>query len=262
MFAKDSKSAMAGRLLIRKFVSEKMGIAWDKILLKRSENGKPFVANPDTDTRRWTFNVSHEGDFAVLAADPELEVGADVMNTNRHRGTSSVQEFFKLMTRQFTDHEWNTIKAMESEWKQLHSFYRHWALKESYIKAIGTGLRFNLQRIDFHLCPLQMLEGEVYASTTMYLDGRREDSWKFEESLLDQQHHVAVALGRRSGDSAVITTESGASASVPLRFTVLSFRELVSGAQPLSEEDPEYWESFERKQEAPRGQKRSTFPSP
>lgn len=36
-----------------------------------------------------------------------------------------------------------------------------------------------------------------------------------------------------------------------LGFTVLSFSELIEEATPLSDEDPAYWESFRKKQEAP-----------
>ncbi|XP_063061558.1 L-aminoadipate-semialdehyde dehydrogenase-phosphopantetheinyl transferase isoform X2 [Engraulis encrasicolus] len=235
VFAKDAKSAMAGRLLIRKLVSEKMGIVWDQIRLERTARGKPIVANPtaaaaDAGHQRWSFNVSHQGDYAVLAAAPGQQVGTDVMKTARP-GSSSIPEFFRLMTRQFTEHEWSTIRTPCSEWDQLHMFYRHWALKESFIKAIGTGLGFDLQRIEFHISPLLIQEGRVYSETRMHLDGEEDQDWTFEEPKPPVQP-----------------------ASAPPRFTLLSFSELVSGALPLTEEDPAYWESFQKKQEAPKRQ--------
>lgn len=76
-------SCQAGRLLIRKLVSDKMGILWDQILLERTAKGKPVVANPIAEHQRWSFNVSHQGDYAVLAADMNLQVGVDVMKTTR-----------------------------------------------------------------------------------------------------------------------------------------------------------------------------------
>ncbi|KAL0175157.1 hypothetical protein M9458_031125, partial [Cirrhinus mrigala] len=53
------------------------------------------------------------------------------------------------------------------------------ALKESFIKAIGTGLGFDLQRVEFQISPNQMREGQVYRQTRMYLDNEEED-WTFE----------------------------------------------------------------------------------
>nr|XP_023700869.1 L-aminoadipate-semialdehyde dehydrogenase-phosphopantetheinyl transferase-like [Paramormyrops kingsleyae] len=71
------------------------------------------------------------------------------------------------------------------------------ALKESFIKAVGVGVGFNLQRVEFHISPVRMQEGQVYRHTRMCLDSEEEDpDWVFEESLLDQDHHVAVGLGK------------------------------------------------------------------
>lgn len=249
VFAKDAKSAMAGRLLIRKLVCEKMGYAWDGFRLERTARGKPYLPRPSPSSgpahshTHWNFNVSHQGDYAVLAAEPGRQVGVDVMKTSRP-GSSSTQEFFRIMNRQFTDLEWTNIRKAGSDWDQLDTFYRHWALKESFIKAIGTGLGFDLQRVEFHISPNQMGEGQVYRQTRMYLDNEEEE-WTFEESLLDKDHHAAVALGKQD----ICTSKEDE--APPLLFTLLSFNDLVSRATPLSEEDPAYWESFHRKKDAP-----------
>ena len=54
------------------------------------------------------------------------------------------------------------------------------ALKESFIKAIGTGLGFNLQRVEFHLSPDPITVGRVHHLTRMHLDGEEEEGWVFE----------------------------------------------------------------------------------
>ncbi|XP_016107940.1 L-aminoadipate-semialdehyde dehydrogenase-phosphopantetheinyl transferase-like [Sinocyclocheilus grahami] len=81
-----------------------MGFAWDGFRLERT---------------------AHHGDNAVLAAEPGRQVGIDVMKTSRP-GSSSVQEFFCIMNRQFTDLEWTNIQKAGSDWDQLDMFYRHW----------------------------------------------------------------------------------------------------------------------------------------
>ncbi|KAB5550081.1 hypothetical protein PHYPO_G00049610 [Pangasianodon hypophthalmus] len=250
MFSRDAKAAMAGRLLIRKLVCVKMGLPWDGFRLDRTTRGKPYLAHPSSGTSSapWSFNISHQGDFAVLAAERGRQVGVDVMKTTRP-GSSSVQEFFRVMKRQFTDFEWRTITSAQADWDQLHLFHRHWALKESFIKAIGSGLGFNLQRVEFHISPNQMQEGRVFCQTKMHLDEEEEEDWTFEECLLDVHHHVAVALGKPNGS---IPSDAGnPEEATSLGFTVLSFNELMAEATPLSDEDPAYWESFRRKQEAP-----------
>ncbi|XP_074536510.1 L-aminoadipate-semialdehyde dehydrogenase-phosphopantetheinyl transferase [Halichoeres trimaculatus] len=254
VFAKDAKSAMVGRLLLRRFVCERMGIPWSEIRLERSPRGKPYLAAPlkvgsdlGAEPVAWSFNLSHQGDYAVLAAEKGMQVGVDIMKTSMP-GSSSVPEFFRIMTRQFTAYEWSVIQSAGSEHQQLAMFYRHWALKESFIKAIGIGLGFNLQRVEFHLSAEPLTQGRVQCLTKMYLDDEEEVDWIFEESMLGADHHVAVALGPAD--------KPGLSPSPPpaTTFTLLSFSDLITSASPLTEEDPAYWDSFEMKAEAPQRQ--------
>ncbi|XP_064297351.1 L-aminoadipate-semialdehyde dehydrogenase-phosphopantetheinyl transferase isoform X4 [Phalacrocorax carbo] len=170
VFARDAKAALAGRLLIRKLVAEKLCIPWNEIHLQRTSKGKPFLANNVFSIySSYNFNVSHQGDYAVLAAEPELQVGIDIMKTNLP-GSSSIPNFFHIMKRQFTETEWGVIKSMGNEWMQLDMFHRHW---------------------------LEI--GKVYKETKMLLDGDKEEEWMFEETRLDDHHHVAVALGKQEG---------------------------------------------------------------
>ncbi|CAL8350760.1 unnamed protein product [Lota lota] len=263
MFARDAKSAMAGRLLLRKFVCERIAVPWSEIQLARSPRGKPYLATTThtpplgREARRWSFNISHQGEYAVLAAEQGLQVGVDVMKTTMP-GSSSVSDFFRIMTRQFTEYEWSVIQSSGSERQQLAAFYRHWALKESFIKAIGTGLGFNLQRAEFHLSPQPVTEDQVQRRTMMHLDEEEEDTWMFEESLLDADHHVAVALGLHRPPLA--GQPRCPSPPPPTAFTHLTFSDLIAQATPLNEEDPAYWDSFQSKGEAPERQSRRTPP--
>ncbi|XP_027490231.1 L-aminoadipate-semialdehyde dehydrogenase-phosphopantetheinyl transferase isoform X5 [Corapipo altera] len=126
VFARDAKAALAGRLLMRKLIAEKMCIPWNEVHLQRTSKGKPFLANTIVSINsNYNFNISHQGDYAVLAAEPELQVGIDIMKTNLP-GSSSVPNFFHIMKRQFTETEWDVIKSMSNEWMQLDMFYRHW----------------------------------------------------------------------------------------------------------------------------------------
>ncbi|KAM8768758.1 L-aminoadipate-semialdehyde dehydrogenase-phosphopantetheinyl transferase isoform 2-T2 [Acanthopagrus schlegelii] len=241
-------------LLLRKFVCEKMEVPWSEIRLDRSPRGKPYLAAPlkvgldsEPEQPAWSFNVSHQGDYAVLAADQGRQVGVDIMKTTVP-GSSSVPEFFRIMTRQFTAYEWSVIQSAGSEDQQLTAFYRHWALKESFIKAIGTGLGFNLQRVEFHLSSGPLAQGRALRQTKMHLDEEEEEDWVFEESLLDGDHHVAVALGPqdKAGSEAL---------PPPSTFTLLSFSDLIASASPLTEEDSDYWDSFKMKAESPQRQR-------
>ncbi|XP_040439759.1 L-aminoadipate-semialdehyde dehydrogenase-phosphopantetheinyl transferase isoform X2 [Falco naumanni] len=224
VFARDAKAALAGRLLIRKLIAEKLCIPWNEIHLQRTSKGKPFLANNEFSIySNYNFNVSHQGDYAVLAAEPELQVGIDIMKTNLP-GSSSIPNFFRVMKRQFTETEWGVIKSMSNEWMQLDMFHRHWALKESFLKAIGVGVGFNLQRIEFNVSPLQLEIGKVYKETKMLLDGDKEEEWTFEVCCMEPNEP---------------------------QFTLLTFEDLVASGIPVTPEDSAYWDNFCSKQETP-----------
>nr|XP_020660841.1 L-aminoadipate-semialdehyde dehydrogenase-phosphopantetheinyl transferase isoform X2 [Pogona vitticeps] len=225
VFSRDAKAAMAGRLLIRKLIAEKLKIPWNEIWLQRTSKGKPVLANnlSSSSHSRFSFNVSHQGNYAVLAAEPDCQVGIDIMKTALP-GSGSVPHFFHIMRRQFTEEEWRVITSMNNEWLQLDMFHRHWALKESFIKAIGVGIGFDLQRIEFHVSPLQLEVEKTYNETIMLLDGEQEKEWTFE---------------------APYTTVT------PPAFTKLTFHDLVASAVPLAAEDPACWDNFCSRQESP-----------
>lgn len=250
VYARDAKAALAGRLLMRKLIAEKLCIPWNEIHLQRTSKGKPFLANSIFSVySNYNFNVSHQGDYAVLAAEPELQVGIDVMKTDLP-GSSSIPNFFRIMKRQFTETEWHVIRSMNNEWMQLDMFHRHWALKESFLKAIGVGIGFNLQRIEFNVSPLQMEIGKVYSETQMLLDGEKEEEWTFEETRLDGYHHVAVALGKQEGFGQQHTDVCSMQPHRP-QFTLLTFEDLVAPGIPVTPEDSAYWDNFCSKQESP-----------
>ncbi|XP_062423260.1 L-aminoadipate-semialdehyde dehydrogenase-phosphopantetheinyl transferase [Rhea pennata] len=249
VFARDAKAALAGRLLIRKLIAEKLHIPWNEIHLQRTSKGKPFLANNTSNTcSNYNFNVSHQGDYAVLAAEPELQVGIDIMKTSLP-GSSSIPNFFRIMKRQFTETEWSVIRSMNNEWMQLDMFHRHWALKESFLKAIGVGIGFNLQRIEFNVSPLQLEIGKVYQETKMLLDGEEEE-WTFEETRLDDNHHVAVALGKQEIHGQKHSYVYSMDFNQP-QFMLLTFEDLIASGIPIAPEDSTYWDSFCSKQESP-----------
>ncbi|XP_026562699.1 L-aminoadipate-semialdehyde dehydrogenase-phosphopantetheinyl transferase [Pseudonaja textilis] len=248
VFGRDAKAAMAGRLMIRKLIAERLKIPWNKIQLQRTSQGKPVLVNALSSSQsNFSFNVSHQGNYTVLAAEPDCQVGIDIMKTTMP-GSGSIPDFFQLMKRQFTEEEWRVIKSRKNEWLQLDMFHRHWALKESFVKAIGVGIGFDLQRIEFNVSPVELEVGKTYNETIVLLDGEEEKEWTFEETRLDDCHHIAVALGK-SGEFGKY--HSGMIPSHKPAFTILTFNDLVTSAIPLASEDPACWESFCSRQEMP-----------
>lgn len=68
-------------------------------------------------------------------------------------------------------------------------------LKESYVKTLGIGIGFEVQRLNFSLKNDLSEDGEVINTTTLKVDSQPDGEWTFEEFLLDN-HCVTVALNK------------------------------------------------------------------
>lgn len=193
----DMMSSLVGRLMLRGLVIQKLGVENEKVRMSRTERGKPVV---DGGCDGWDYNVSHAGDWVVLAANKGM-VGVDVMKLVDSR-VDRVDEFFRLMKKQFTDKEWKTIEGNEddSDKEKLARFFRHWALKESYVKAVGTGLNLDLRTLNFTLGSERLEAGHVETKTNLSIEGRNDVYWRFEESLIDAEHVVSVAVESNVSD--------------------------------------------------------------
>ena len=125
------------------------------------------------------------------------------LEDKRFSSAEKIQEFFRLMTRQFTAEEWMQIKDHSDLNAQLATFFRFWTLKESFVKGHGHGLGWNLQRLSFKVNPLasKLVVGQISDNSQLYLDGELAEQWYFAETLLDAQHCVATATKGLKGSS-------------------------------------------------------------
>lgn len=222
VFNKDFKSSLIGRLMMRKFVSEACCIDYGELKFSRNEKGRPMVDN--FDKFNISFNVSHQGDYTVLAGElHNMHLGIDIVKLE-YTGGKPLHEFFRIMTQNFSTHEWKQIYSSTDEKEQLSTFYRLWSLKESYVKAIGVGITVRLDEISFKLS--SPLSKACYVNDTkLFLRGQELTDWYFREILLDAQHCVAMATNK----------------NVPeVMFMELNFGTLMENSKAFLEEDESY----------------------
>ena len=184
----DMISSLIGRLFLRGFAVSRLGLENREVRLGRTQHGKPVLEMEDSG---WDYNVSHAGDWVVFAAGEARQLGLDVMRTSDSR-VDRLENFFRIMNRQFTEQEWTVIRGdMEDEKTQLERFFRNWTLKESYVKAIGTGLNIDLRTLNFRIA--EKLTSHDVVSSTELESGGEVLPWRFEESILDGDHVVCLA---------------------------------------------------------------------
>ena len=238
MFKKSAKLSMAGRLMLRHWACMATGAGWRDVRFARTEKGRPYLLPlPNSCDALGDVNVSHQGDWVVLAATPLAKIGVDVMKVE-YKGGKSISEFFRLMRRQFTDAEWRAIQSCGDESEQLFSFYRHWCLKEAVVKALGVGIGFNLQKVSFTISSPCSLH-ETTTNTTVTIDGCQDSRWRFEETKLDDAHCVVVAT----------LAEKGECSLQPEKFAEITISELLERAESMHEVSDSVVEGFINREE-------------
>ena len=234
VFKRDAKASLAGQLMLHKLIRETLCIRNEEVILERTEKGKPYFSMK---ALPFHFNVSHQGAYTVLAASPSQLVGVDVMrvDSERFEGDLKVAEFFHTMRRQFTPGEWINIR--QGDWKrQLHHFFRHWCLKESYVKAVGVGIGMDLLSLDFSVGKLD-ITADIDISTRLKISGLLDEAWRFEEQLLDEDHCVCVALKPANNE--------------PEPFKMLTIEDLLLPDLPVLGECDQWANDFETREEEP-----------
>ncbi|BBN09973.1 hypothetical protein Mp_4g24110 [Marchantia polymorpha subsp. ruderalis] len=189
----DKKKALVSRLLQRKLVHSLLDVEYGDIVIERTREGKPYLANQIDccEMPNFNFNVSHQGNFVVLASEPLCIVGVDVMTHQPVREELPVA-FFEPFKNCYTDFEWNMVMSAGPKSVALFDqFYRLWCLKEAYIKAIGIGLGFDLLRAEFF-----HPSGNIWSDVArVRIDCEEKEDWIFCLHKLDDDHWACVAKG-------------------------------------------------------------------
>jgi len=106
-----------------------------------NQYGKPALKDHQLE-----FNLSHSGEFALIAVTQGHKVGVDVERVR------SDLEFERITKRFFSQNEISELMAVPPDQRQI-AFFDCWTRKEAYIKAQGLGLSLPLESFDVSLTP-------------------------------------------------------------------------------------------------------------
>lgn len=111
---------------------EKFGLRESDVRIAEGTYGKPYFPDyPDIH-----FNVSHS-EKMVIAVFADVEVGCDI----EYIGTIDL----KLAERFFCKPEYEFIMGRQEQ-ERKEAFYRIWTIKESFMKAVGSGMMLPLDK--------------------------------------------------------------------------------------------------------------------
>ena len=115
------KLSLAADMLVRKSISEELGIKKEDIVFETNENGKPYAVGLDIH-----FSLSHSGEYVFLALS-DKPVGIDAEKV-RDVNTDIADRMFTNEERQYVFKEEEKIKER---------FFEIWTKKEAYVKMLG-----------------------------------------------------------------------------------------------------------------------------
>ena len=178
MFKSDLKQTLIGQILIRYCLKNLINVEWNQLVIDRTAKGRPYLKLKETLSGakisnfdyQVDFNVSHAGDFCIIAAgiyhisstsgstskknedssnEDNFKIGTDVMKIDITQIRASnpndddevlfqkeLEKHERVINSKFSNLEKGYIYNRPNTIERLTAFYRLWCLKESYVKGI------------------------------------------------------------------------------------------------------------------------------
>ena len=148
------KRSVCGELLVKKNISNLLGICADTIKIETLDNGKPYAANVDVH-----FSISHSSDYVVCAID-NSPIAIDIeqikpINLKIAKRICTEKE----LTYIFSKTPINRDFTYSTDNSLLTKFFKIWTFKEAYIKLNGF---IDFKSIDYFSIDKNYFEFDSY----------------------------------------------------------------------------------------------------
>lgn len=145
-FADDANAYKAAHWLLRVALHRHTGIHPASFCFTYTTSAKPTL-KPEPELKTMvSFSLSHIRGFVGSAIASEAEIGFDIEQVKE------TPDLKGLMLTTLTDAELSGTESLTAENLQRKSFFTHWVLKESIIKATGLGLAIEPRNISLSPC--------------------------------------------------------------------------------------------------------------
>jgi len=176
-FPEDRDRYIVAHGSLRNILSGYLDCKPNQLAFSTNKYGKPALERYHLE-----FNLSHSGDFALVAVAKDHKVGVDVERIR------SDMEFESIARRFFSPSEVSEVLALPLKQRDL-GFFNCWTRKEAYIKAQGLGLSLPLDSFDVSLTP-----NEPATLRATRPDSQEAARWTLSSPEVESNYRAAVAV--------------------------------------------------------------------
>lgn len=163
-FERDRSAWTVSRAALRWVLAQYTGVPPHDLRFREGQYGKPFLEQK-CDEARLQFSLSHSDELALIALTAGYDVGVDI---ERIRPDVNVAALAHSV---FSEREIARLSSLSPD-RQTELFFSGWTRKEAFVKAVGEGLSFGLNKVEVLLDPR-----EPAATLTVDRPGYQAADW-------------------------------------------------------------------------------------
>lgn len=170
------RNALISKILTRKILSQYTNLAPELVPIIRTEHEKPTLTAPFNDLN---FSIAHTKTYFALAITQKALLGIDIETTQKNIDALAIAKRF------FHPKEY---QALTHSPKPEDLFFKIWVQKEAFVKAIGHGLSFGLEKfcVDPEAGKILTIDDPNYIADEFY-------SYLF---TLPEQHYACISANK------------------------------------------------------------------
>jgi 4'-phosphopantetheinyl transferase len=184
-FDRDRNYFIVRRGILRTILGSYLSVEPNRLQFCYGQRGKPELAKIGNNGTIH-FSLSHSNTIALYAFSRNHEVGIDVEEIRELEDLEHIAERF------FSKREKKALFGLP-EGQRKEAFFRCWTRKEAFIKAIGDGLYYPLDKFDVSLVP-----GEPARLISIEGDSREASRWTLQDLKPVPAFAAAMAVKEQS----------------------------------------------------------------
>lgn len=177
-FVRQQQGYIISQAVLRILISAYLHIEPAEVIMVASKKGKPFLINEPS----LFFNISNSHEICVYAFSRDAEVGIDIEKIRE------LPDIDQLIEKNLTSRE--KAYFLKNPDHKLSLFFQFWTFKESYLKAIGEGMRLTPENLEFSLN-----DGNIRLRSVTY--GFEATDWQFRRFTREGNYTGALTYQRR-----------------------------------------------------------------